>query len=160
MILEGPGVAAPWERRAIHWLGIWQGLAWDSRFRELYVCCLNGGCGSSSGLWLPPAWPGRVVRRPFSLGGRRSDCGCVRWAGRHGRAGGRAAPAACHKEKEGPRAAGQRGHTHGSEHWCWGTGLCSGQAVSSLPAAAGGRFCQIWIRIELLSNNFPVEEEK
>lgn len=32
--------------------------------------------------------------------------------------------------------------------------MCSGSAGSLLAAGAGGRFCLIWIRIELLSNNF------
>lgn len=60
----------------------------------------------------------------------------------------------------GLRAPREQGHTDGSVHWYWGTGVCSGQAVSLLAAGAGGKFCQIWIRIELLSNNFPMEEEK
>lgn len=76
---------------------------------ESSTCLPSSHRRSSLDLCLPPSCPAPVVRRPFSLGGRRSDSGCVRWAGRQGRANGWAAPAGCHKGAVGcPRATGRQ----------------------------------------------------
>lgn len=145
------------------------GQAQDPRFGGLSLCHFTPGCGSSSDLWLPPSCPAPVVRRPFSLGGRRSDSGCVRWAGRRGRVGGRAAGAACHKGKgclaaPAPRAGDRQGRgVHRWEPAWWGAGMCSSGWAASLLAVGAerrglGEGC-VKSLSELLSNNFPVEEE-